>query len=95
MANSADPDQLVSSEANWSGFTLFEKGRVYPGSAGQGLTLVLLNPDIYPAFANSVVPDQLTSALFTIQYEFMSTTLIKQSDWLKHRSGRGIIIYSA
>ena len=25
MANSADPDQLASSEANWSGFTLFAK----------------------------------------------------------------------
>ena len=25
MANSADPDQLVSSEANWSGSTLFAK----------------------------------------------------------------------
>ena len=25
MANSADPDQLASSEANWSGSTLFEK----------------------------------------------------------------------
>ena len=23
MENSADPDQLASSEANWSGFTLF------------------------------------------------------------------------
>ena len=23
MANSADPDQLASEEANWSGFTLF------------------------------------------------------------------------
>ena len=32
MANSADPDQLVSSETNWSGSTLFAKG-----SAGQGL----------------------------------------------------------
>ena len=32
MANSADPDQLASSEANWSGSTLFAKG-----SAGQGL----------------------------------------------------------
>ena len=38
MANSADPDQLASSEANWSGSTLFAKGRVYAGSAGQGLT---------------------------------------------------------
>ena len=25
MANSADPDQLASSEANWSGFVLFAK----------------------------------------------------------------------
>ena len=25
MANSADPDQLASSEANWSAFTLFAK----------------------------------------------------------------------
>ena len=25
MANSADPDQLVSEEANWSGFILFAK----------------------------------------------------------------------
>ena len=25
MANSADPDQLASTEANWSGSTLFEK----------------------------------------------------------------------
>ena len=37
MANSADPDQLASSEANWSGSTAVCKGRVYPGSAGQGL----------------------------------------------------------
>ena len=35
MANSADPNQLASSEANWSGYTL--QNRVYPGSAGQGL----------------------------------------------------------
>ena len=25
MTNSADPDQLASSETNWSGSTLFEK----------------------------------------------------------------------
>ena len=25
MANSADPDQLASSEVSWSGFTLFAK----------------------------------------------------------------------
>ena len=27
MASSADPDQLASSEANWSGSTLFEKSK--------------------------------------------------------------------
>ena len=35
MVNCADPDQLASSEANWSGSTLFEKA--YPGSVGPGL----------------------------------------------------------
>ena len=41
MANSVDPDQLASSEANWSGSTVCN-GRVYPGSAGQGLTFTTL-----------------------------------------------------
>ena len=36
MANSADPDQLASSEANRSGSTLFAKGGYINGSAGQG-----------------------------------------------------------
>ena len=27
MVNNADPDQLASSEANWSGSTLFSKAR--------------------------------------------------------------------
>ena len=38
MANSADPDQLASSEANWSGSTLFAKPGLSGFSrAGQGL----------------------------------------------------------
>ena len=37
MTNSADPDQFASSEANWSGSTVFFKDRIYPGSAGLGL----------------------------------------------------------
>ena len=43
MANSADPDQLACQlkEANWSGSKLDVcKGKVYPGSAGQGLRAV-------------------------------------------------------
>ena len=48
MANSADPDQLASSEADLSGFMKKQliwtytvcKGRAYPGSAGQGLITV-------------------------------------------------------
>ena len=35
MTNSADPDQLASSEATVC------KGRAYPGPAGQGLTLII------------------------------------------------------
>ena len=34
MANSADPDQLASEEANWSGSTLFAKAEYIQGSAG-------------------------------------------------------------
>ena len=37
MANSADPDQLASEEANWSGSTLFAKAgyvRVQQGPDG-------------------------------------------------------------
>ena len=37
MTNSADPDQLASSEANIWIYTVC-KGKAYPGSAGQGLT---------------------------------------------------------
>ena len=55
FANSVDPDQLASSEANWSGSTL------------SGSQFV----------------------------KFVSTTWIKQSDWLKMRSWCGILIYSA
>ena len=36
MADSADPDQLASSEANIWMYTVC-KGRLYPGSAGLGL----------------------------------------------------------
>ena len=36
MANSIDPDQLASEDANIWIYTVC-KGRVYPGSAGQGL----------------------------------------------------------
>ena len=33
--------------------------------------------------------------MFDIKYEFDSTNLIKQSDWLKLRGGCGFLIYSA
>ena len=38
MTNSADPDQLASEEAIWSGSSLFAKAGHYPGSAGLGFT---------------------------------------------------------
>ena len=39
MANSADPDQLASSELKW--ISTVCTGRIYPGSAGLGLKLHL------------------------------------------------------
>ena len=43
MANSADPDQLASrSQLIW--ISTVCKGRVYLGSAGQGLSLTILSP---------------------------------------------------
>ena len=36
MANSADPDQLASSEAIWSGSTLFEKAGLIRVQQDQG-----------------------------------------------------------
>ena len=47
MANSADPDQLVSSE---SGSTVC-KGSVYPGSAGQGLSVKKIAGNIFVVYA--------------------------------------------
>ena len=65
------------------------------------LTLVLLNLDM-PDFANSVDPDQLASEptdldlhYLSLFCEFVLTTWIKSYNWLKIRSGRGILIYSA
>ena len=51
---------------------------------------------IYPAFANSVYPDQLILICTVCHsvYEFMSTISIKASDWLTFRNGRGLLIYS-
>ena len=36
MTNSADPDQLASSETNWSGSTLFEKAGLVQVQQDQG-----------------------------------------------------------
>ena len=42
MANSADPDQLASSEANWSGSTLFAKAGYYRVQQDKGYYYVNL-----------------------------------------------------
>ena len=44
MTNGPDQDQFASSEANWSGFTLFAIAWQYPGSAGQRLKIQSLKP---------------------------------------------------
>ena len=36
MANSVDPDQLASSEANWSGSTLFAKAEYIQAQQDKG-----------------------------------------------------------
>ena len=41
MVNSADPDQLASSEANWSGSSLFEKVGHMRAQQDQGLKLIV------------------------------------------------------
>ena len=43
IANSADPDQLASSEANWSGSTLFEKAEYIRAQQDKGFAHVLLS----------------------------------------------------
>ena len=47
MTNSADPDQLASEEANWSGSTLFAKVGVYPGLVGQGIRIEIQIISLY------------------------------------------------
>ena len=67
------------------------------------LTLVLLNPDMSCPYkqCRSRSVGFWRSQLILIctvchsVYEFMSTIWIKESDWLKIRSGWGILIYSA
>ena len=47
MTNSADPDQLASSEANWSGSTLFTKADYIP--VQQELGKYLLDVQLGPS----------------------------------------------
>ena len=44
MANSADPGQLASEEANWSGSTLFAKAGPLWVQQDQGLPIVVGRP---------------------------------------------------
>ena len=44
MANSADPDQLASSEANWSGSTLFAKAGYIWVQQDKVLSFMLSDP---------------------------------------------------
>ena len=54
MANSADPDQLASGQLVWI-YTVC-KGRVYLGSAGQGLTRTQKTPVHREAFIVNPCP---------------------------------------
>ena len=73
MANSADSEKLASSEANWSGSTLFAKiytvckGRAYTGSAGQGLTTEITNDN-----SNEKSSIKIFSLVKEIYYSFIN-----------------------
>ena len=67
MANSADPDQLASSEANWSGSTLFAK----TGHIWVSRTRV----KILGGMSNSVDADQIAvRSSCTVAYAILSET---------------------
>ena len=51
MANSPDPDQMASSEANWSGSTLFVKAGYVRVQQGKGLYT-------YVKYISSLLPDK-------------------------------------
>ena len=73
MANSADPDQLASPEANLWIYTVC-KGRVYLGSAGQGLNTTSHNKQhskplgLYRRVRSSLVPIGWQKVMFTREY---------------------------
>ena len=53
---------------------------------------------IYPAFANSVDPDQMAEEASwsgSALSEFISTIWIKETDWLTNRNRYGVLFYSA
>ena len=64
MANSADPDQLASSEANWSGTTLFAK----QGISGLSRTRLIMN--FWNHFSSEIL-----WAIFT---KFMWSLLVRE-----------------
>ena len=65
MTNSADPDQLAFSEANWSGSTLFAKA----GYLDRQAWSISVDPDQMPQNAAS---DQSLHCLSVIQ-QFLNT----------------------
>ena len=80
MANSADPDQLASSEANWSGSTLFAKQDISGFSRTRVMTYVARKfPDQRNMFS-SLVPDSPTKNL---GWEVYTSPLFTQNIWSK------------
>ena len=64
MANSADPDQLASSEANWSGSTLFAKAGYIRIQQDKGKFLFLTCYVQRISISNKVNSCFLTSRLY-------------------------------
>ena len=70
MANSADPDQLASSEANWSGSTLFAKAGYIRAQQDKGFKRFTL----HNTHVRNASWDKSPSAIFE-QYRHMPFTL--------------------
>ena len=94
MANSADPDQLASSEANWSGSTLFTKTGyiwVQQDKGSYWLKLVsgaLKNSLFLPARQRYPFTKQIKVKIqidiFHINFLFFLLALIVPYLWKKH-----------
>ena len=79
MANSADPDQLASSEANWSGSTLFAKAGCIQAQHGKVNTVAQDKDELCWWVGFGIF---LVSSLKHVLLEFIRTASLRQCQWV-------------